>query len=91
MKIHELKSWPAPFEAIDTGSKRHEFRRDDRGFEQGDLLLLREWLPEAREYKGHYTGREQLLEVTRIEYEPLWGIPEGYVILTVRPVSVVPA
>ena len=80
MKIHELKSWPAPFQALKHGQKTHEFRRDDRGFEPADLLLLREWLPEA----GEYTGRDQLFQVTRIESEPAWGIPEGYVVLGVR-------
>ena len=36
MTTHELKSWPGQFEAMWTGLKRAEFRRDDRGYRVGD-------------------------------------------------------
>src|SRR5262245_46655354 len=52
MATHELKSWPSQFQAMWTGRKRAEFRRDDRGYQVGDLLDLREWDPEP----GRYTG-----------------------------------
>mgnify|MGYP007071564969 CR=1 FL=1 len=42
---HELKTWPEPFAAILDGTKRHEVRRNDRGFAVGHALHLREWLP----------------------------------------------
>ena len=54
MKTHELKTWPAPFEAMWQEQKRFEVRRDDRGFEVRDSLWLREWDPAT----GEYTGRE---------------------------------
>jgi hypothetical protein len=41
--IHDLKCWPEPFAAILSGEKRHEIRRDDRGFKVGDVLRLREY------------------------------------------------
>lgn len=50
-KNHELKCWPAYFSAVLEGKKRFELRLDDRGFEVGDFITLREW------HLGEYTGR----------------------------------
>ena len=50
--LHELKIWPEPYRAVRLGTKRFELRRDDRGFEAGDKLLLREWNPETETYTG---------------------------------------
>lgn len=52
--IHCLKTWPEPFADVLSGRKRFELRRDDRGFEVGDLLCLQEWEPATQSY----TGRE---------------------------------
>jgi len=60
---HELKSWPAFFEAILAGEKTHELRRsDDRTFNVGDVLLLREFDPNF----NRYTGRELRVKVTYV-------------------------
>jgi hypothetical protein len=87
LKTHELKCWPEPFEALLDGRKVHEFRKDDRGFEVGDELLLWEWLP-PEQNKGRYsngcTGRIERLRVTYISHGPDWGIPEGYVVMSLR-------
>jgi hypothetical protein len=86
MQIHELKTWPGAFEPTRLGKKTAEFRKDDRGFKVGDLLLLREWRPD----RGQYTGLSALFEVTDIQWGPLWGIPEGYVMMSIAPRRIVP-
>lgn len=60
--IHELKTWPEPFQVIMDGLKTFEIRRDDRGFQVGDKLLLRECHPNST----HYTGREAQADVVYI-------------------------
>jgi hypothetical protein len=60
---HELKSWPAFFQAIVDGRKNFEVRYDDRGFQAGDTVRLREFDPELRPTglsipERCYTGRE---------------------------------
>jgi hypothetical protein len=57
---HELKVWPEYFEAIQRGAKPFEIRKDDRGYREGDVLLLREYSPGPDEY----TGREIEARVT---------------------------
>lgn len=77
---HVLKTWPDVYQEIAWGAKTHEFRKNDRGFKRGDLVLLREFEPAGE----RYTGRETLVQVGAISYGPEWGIPEGYAAFSVR-------
>lgn len=63
--LHELKCWPEFFERIKDGSKTFEVRRDDRGFQAGDSVLLREFDPSVRGVleKGAYTDRSLLARI----------------------------
>lgn len=82
---HELKTWPREFAAILTGDKRHEWRRDDRGFSVGDRLYLREYEPGSLmpRREGHYTGRHLVVEVTWIT-RGQFQIPDGFVVMSFR-------
>lgn len=40
---HELKCWPQYFCRVADGSKTFECRVNDRGFQPGDIIVLREW------------------------------------------------
>lgn len=42
---HELKIWPQYYCRVADGTKTFEVRVNDRGFQPGDLVTLREWDP----------------------------------------------
>lgn len=48
--IHTLKTDPGPFSALWSKKKTYEVRRDDRGFEVGDTLVLNETLSTSGRY-----------------------------------------
>lgn len=79
MTEHELKTWPEPFQAMWDEAKRFEVRQDDRGFEVGDFLVLREW----DTFREGYTGRAMRAEVTYL-LRDAFGLPPGLVVLSVN-------
>ena len=83
MKIHELKTWPEEFVVVVNGFKRFEFRKDDRGFEIGDVLLLKCYDPEEEQYLGGH----QFAVVDYITKGGAFGIPKGYVIMGITRAS----
>lgn len=50
---HELKTLEPFFSMVWSGEKTAEIRKHDRGFKVADVLVLREWSPEAG-YSGCY-------------------------------------
>ena len=48
--IHELKIWPQYYQAVADGSKTFEVRKNDRGFQKGDEVVLKEWDPTEMHY-----------------------------------------
>lgn len=75
MTVHNLKTWPEPFMSVFSNVKKFEIRKDDRGFNVGDSVLLCEWDPKSREY----TGRMMKFPITYIGRG--FGIPEDIVVL----------
>jgi len=70
------------------GEKRADFRRDDRTFEEHDLVILREWVPLADDPTGgRYTGSALVCLVTHIERAGRWGIPDGYALLSLLAIA----
>ena len=82
MTTHELKTHPPHFAAVQSGAKRAEIRRDDRGFAVGDVLVLREYDPTANEH----TGRFVEVRVTHV-LRGFEGLAEGFVSLSVEPLQ----
>jgi hypothetical protein len=67
MTVHELKSWPEFFTAVESGEKTFELRRNDRNYQVGDVLVLREWKPNIHgDDEGEYTGRSCRRRVTYV-------------------------
>lgn len=62
MTTHHLKTWPEYFQAVRSGVKTFEARRDDRGFEVGDILVLAEWDPRT----GFFSGEKEVRTITYI-------------------------
>lgn len=77
--LHDLKTWPQFFEDVRADRKRFELRKDDRGFQAEDVLLLREWNPEC----GEYTGRSvevKVLDVRRV----CFGLAPGFCAMSIE-------
>jgi len=79
MKIIELKTWPEYFIAVKLGTKTFEYRKNDRDFQEDDLLILKEYNPETKEYSGH----TQLVQVRKV-YNGIPGLPADYCIMEIR-------
>ncbi len=78
-KQQELKVWPEYFRALVAGTKNFEVRKNDndRDFQVGDLLILREWDSD----KGEYTGAKLMRTVHYIFDGGAFGVEAGYCIL----------
>jgi hypothetical protein len=50
--IHKLKILPEFFNLVEKNKKRFELRRNDRKYQEDDILLLSEYVD------GAYTGRQ---------------------------------
>ncbi len=82
--IHHLKTWPEPFEAIWTGLKDWELRKDDRGFQVGDILHLVETAEGGVLPIPDRPSRSLYMEVIWMLRGPAFGLPEGYVIMSLK-------
>lgn len=100
MAEHVLKTWPNAFDAVKSGAKRFEWRRDDRGFEVGDVLVLRKWNPQLNGVGGYVIelrggGRGDLscmsLEPVELRVRVTYilrgqfGVPADYCVMSIEP------
>ena len=75
-KSHDLKILPKYFEAVVAGIKRFELRKNDRNFQVGERITLREWDGEK------FTGRNIVYIITYVlEDCPEYGLKDGYCII----------
>lgn len=72
---HDVKIWPEYLDAVLDGRKTYEVRKNDRGYQVGDQLLLREWDPTS----DTYLSRATLTEVTYMS-----SLPDDRVVLAIR-------
>lgn len=76
---HELKIAPEYFEKVLSKEKTFEFRYNDRNYQVGDILNLKEY------DNGEYTGRERYVEITYI-LQNFEGLQPDYAILSIKPI-----
>jgi len=89
MKTHNLKTDSDVFKSVQCGDKTFEIRKDDRGFQVGDYLVLLETKYTGEQMKSEpaspmlYTGEACVRRVTHILRGPKYGLREGWVIMSV--------
>lgn len=74
MKVHNLKIKPQYFKDVVCGIKTFEVRKNDRNFEVGDIITLREF------ENGKLTGKSINVEIVYILNDEEY-CKEGYVVL----------
>lgn len=82
-ETHRLKTWPTYFRAVLAGEKTFEVRKDDRGFQKGDLLELVEYDPGIIAPLA-LTGRKITVEISYVLTGGQFGIEPGYVVLGLK-------
>lgn len=79
--MHELKTWPEPFDAMHAGRKMFEFRKHDRDYRVGDQILSRRFDPNTKDY----TGECDRFEITFMLVAGQYGVPDGFCVIGVKP------
>jgi len=74
---HHLKTWPESFVPLKIGTKTFEVRENDRDFQVGDVLVLREWDPDTQ----MLTGRVEMRRVLFI-LQGKFGLPDDVCVMS---------
>lgn len=75
-KHHYLKTATEHYQAVESGLKKFELRKNDRDFRIGDMLYLEEIV------KGAYSGRKLgPMEIKYILHGDKYVLEEGYCIM----------
>jgi hypothetical protein len=89
---HELKTWPVYFNRLVSGEKTFEVRLNDRGFQAGDTLRLREY-DKDKDHEcdrqdctnNRWTGRELRFHIG-FAYTGV-GVAENYIVMSLLPIE----
>ncbi len=84
MQSHDLKIEPKYFDAVWSGKKPFEIRKNDRDFKEGDQVTLREYDRNASvpSEAFKYTGRTF---IAKIGYLTAFQQRKGYVVFALLP------
>lgn len=92
MKIHVLKTDPEHFSESMNGNKSCELRLDDRNYQNGDYLMLRETRYNHYNMSAgmplKYTGRFILAKITNKFYDVSLGLHIGWCLLSIKVIEV---
>ena len=78
---HELKVKSEYFHSLQPGEKTFEVRRDDRGFQKGDVLWLHEFERSRWGPRDQYSGNATYARIDYILTGGQLGIEPGYVVM----------
>jgi len=91
MKRHELKTDKKPFFDVWNDLKKFEIRLNDRDFLVGDVLILEQTTFTGEDMKNgaplEYTGLFIEAQVTHIMSGPIYGLVDGWCIMSINPVK----
>jgi hypothetical protein len=91
MKQHLLKTDPIVYDEVAKYNKKYEIRFNDRNFHNGDQLILLKTLFSGEDMKNGaeliYTGNAMRVRVTHILYGPIYGLQEGWAIMSIDPMG----
>lgn len=95
MARHELKTDPLPFWDVAESRKTFEIRKNDRNFQVGDVLFLQETKhSSAAMLDGGaplaYTGSSFTAHVKHIMRGPIYGLADGWVVMSIEPFIGIP-
>lgn len=82
MKHHTLKVRPKFYAPILDRQLTGCMRRDDRGYEVGDMLRLEEFDPSTQEYTDRFITGVRITYILR--HQDIADIPEGFALLSLR-------
>lgn len=94
MVTHKLKTWPVFYDAVARGEKTFEARKDDRGFQKGDkLVLIRTREDDVSQIEYSYPDYEPKYTIEFIVGHVLhggqFGIEPGWCVMSLLPVPTV--
>ena len=79
--LHELKTLPQYYARVTDLQKTFEARKNDRDFQVGDILRLKEWYPKENEFTGYFME----FKIEYILHGGQFGIENGYVVMSIKP------
>lgn len=76
---HEIRCWPEYYEALLSHIKEFEVRINDRDYQVGDTLLIKEWNAKTQKY----TNRLLIRKITYI-LQGVHGLPKNICVMQLR-------
>lgn len=89
---HKLKTWPRYWDAVASGEKTFEVRRNDRAFQTGDVVVLEKFDPDRRAYEMdsyqiNAKPKSIRKRITFLLQGGQFGIEPGYCVLGLEDVA----
>lgn len=81
--VHEIKIGTGFADAVESGEKTFEIRRNDRGYQRGDTVVFQVIDSEREPVEHPLNGREFL--ITYLLHG--WGLRDGFCVFGIQPVD----